>query len=323
MSVVQPSLGAWLEPLAAREARIFRLGRLRLRVESNVLPLLSTYLHPRHAVMDEAADWRAAFVLARPEALSEALKGARARGYRSERLYAGHYLGHHWGPPVLELRSGARERAYIGEQVERVFWCFFLKYVLTAHHLPAGVLHLKAAAVEVGARGWLLLGRGGAGKTHAALALCRRGARLVSNTHCLLDGLRVYGLSTAVRLRAQDGERLVPAEKVPVRWADATVVRGLVFLDGRARAAAFQPLAAPEAFAFALEFAAAVNNYDLKEDLADDAGDVAASAALFRREAELLRALVERVPCLTARLDLNRDDHLAEFEGALQHWPEP
>ena len=50
------------------------------------------------------------------------------------------------------------------------------------------MLHLKGAAVAYRGKAFLFLGRGGSGKTEVVQALCRNGARLVANTHLLVDG---------------------------------------------------------------------------------------------------------------------------------------
>src|SRR5260370_32437435 len=174
-----------------------------------------------------------------------------------------------------------------------LFWSFFLKYALTAHHLSVGVLHVKAAAVALGGRALLLIGRSHSGKTELALALARAGA-LLANTHCLVDDRLVEGVATAIRVRDGGGERfLTPSELVDISWEPRpTPIGALAFLDPMRPAGWVDELSHAAALATAHEFAAAVNNWDLKEDLADMAGSLPAAAALFARERTLLESLV-------------------------------
>jgi hypothetical protein len=78
-----------------------------------------------------------------------------------------------------------------------------------------GILTAHAAAVSLGGKGYLLLGKGGAGKTSTALSLCRNhGAKLIANDLCLLGGLApnlaLFGGSKFFYLRKESIRRNLP-----------------------------------------------------------------------------------------------------------------
>jgi hypothetical protein len=295
----------------------YQLGRLCLQIESNDLDQICSYLHPCHRVEGAPIHWLATFIKVPDGALEEIVEH-RVRCYRSERLLAGHYLGHHIGKPAVLVKHSAKETMVVSADPGRIFWTFFLKFALTVHHLEQGMLHLKAAAVARAGRATLFVGRGGAGKSTIVRALCRRGAALVSNTHCLVGAGMVQGLATAVRARAGSSERFVSATDFVGSWnVESHPIGSIVFLSGKAPTFSVIRMPPLSAAVLAQQFAAAIGNYDLKEDVADYCGTLHRTAELLQRELALVRDHLERLPAALIELDADDEHHLDLLERTL------
>lgn len=118
-----------------------------------------------------------------------------------------------------------------------------LHVCIAEHAVPEVFVH--AAAVEV--HGWAVLmpGRSYSGKSSLALALCRRGGRLLSDDFAVLDAsgrVRDYALPLS-RRRDGDERDLIPPEDLGWIPGREPLPVGLVLLTSWQEAATFRPRA--------------------------------------------------------------------------------
>lgn len=304
-------------------SRRFRLGELELEAHWTKDCELGRLIHRGHESCG-AGDphWRAAFVTCTVESVPSNIMNQRRKCYRGQRLLAGQYLGHNMGKPAIVCTSGQCEHIYVGENLDRLFWNLFLKFVLTIHHVPRGVLHLKAAAVRSGAQAILLVGRSGSGKSTLAIEMAKQGAELVSNTHCLVADRMVQGIVTAVRLRGEDGreEIVAPEQLGGVRWGFGWTELGAIVFTERVHGEGVDLRRVPrwEALTFANHFSAAVGNYDLKEDVADYCGSARETARFLRTERLLVERLVTLVPTFALKVGSSQQESARAVEAMKQ-----
>lgn len=87
------------------------------------------------------------------------------RTYRENMMRRGSYRGHHFGRPARLKCIDDTNIAIFHPDPGMIIWSLIVKYVLTVFPIRAGMLHIKGAAVAHEGRAYLLLGRGGSGKT--------------------------------------------------------------------------------------------------------------------------------------------------------------
>lgn len=234
------------------------------------------------------------------------------RSYRGKKMSAGYYLTDHFGAPAFLVTRGTHYWIF-AEDFEPILWPYAVKHLLTVYAMERNMLHLKAAGVSFGGQGALLVGRGGSGKTVLLTQLCRSGAEFLSNTHALVDGRRLVGIATAMRVRPDKFfapvilERdLPPSVKAgeytadplcDLDWASAQSVplRTLCLLDYKPHAASVvRELDRRTMFNYMEQFALAINVYGLKEDILDHlGGDVHSFSQEMSRVRTQLQFLVE------------------------------
>jgi hypothetical protein len=240
-------------------------------------------------------------------------------GYRRDCFAIGYYATDHFGAPVVLYRFGNRHYL-IGEELERVVWPFFVKYFVFAQSVADETLFLKGAAVAFGERGVLIAGRGGGGKTTFVAQLCGAGARFVTNSHAVIDGLRLTGVASTMRVRPgrgawpqanpsglREGEILVdPYTHYSGATDQPVVVQHLCIVDRRpGRDEGIVRLAPSDAVGFLQRFALGLDVYRLEEDLMELCDhDVARFSRVAAGLDARLRNLAESVPCLLARTDM-------------------
>lgn len=123
------------------------------------------------------------------------------QSFRADRFKSGFYLTHHYGERVWKITRGKIHIA-IGENISKLFWSFYIKFFLSHYAVQHQSLHLKAAAVADRDNNIsLIVGRGSGGKSVLLNKLITGGYRFMSNTHSLITGNKVYGISTAIRFR--------------------------------------------------------------------------------------------------------------------------
>lgn len=260
------------------------------------------------------------FIWVDPDALTPAqrsdVEAHREIGFRGERFASGFYLTHHHGAPALLLRDD-RRTIVVGGDADRVFWSYYIKVLLSQHAWATGGLHLKAAALQWRDATFLLVGRGGSGKTHLTVLSALAGATLLSNTHSLLRDGEVLGVSSTVRLRGalvdrmradghllethfeQHGQLLDPPLAGLRTGAGSVGPDFIVLTDFRDGTGGVSGVDAETSLAFVEHFAWPVTTYAMKYDAWDFAGgDLAGFSAYVACEQRALRSLVETTPTL-------------------------
>lgn len=230
------------------------------------------------------------------------------RTYREDMVSRGSYRGHHFGPPARFKVIDGHNLALAHPDPGTIVWSLVVKYVLTVFSLRRGVLHIKGAAVASGGRAHLILGRGGSGKTEMARAMCRQGARLLGNTHLLVDGDSVCGVRSNIRVREGGRDVYLPADRGhgPEADGDWMPIGSVLWVryrtDGRAVIAPMPPDVAKANLRF---FAESVGNWELKEDVADHFGSDPLDFGRSLSAADaLLDALCRRFDVRFAQVDV-------------------
>jgi hypothetical protein len=251
-----------------------------------------------------------------------ALRESMDKSYRAGRFAAGYYITDHFGDPAYLVTRGATIWVY-AKNLEPILWPFLVKLLLTQYSMSRNLLHLKAAAVEIGEAGTLLVAHGGGGKTVLLTQLCRAGARFVSNTHTLINDCTASGVATSMRVRddALFGpiiaeRRLTPGWKrgefilepgADLGWQErfATPLRNICLVDFRGSTNhTIQTIDREVLFDYMDQFSLALNVYGLKEDILDHLhGNVQEFASCVRLMRQMLRALIENCNCYYLNCD--------------------
>jgi hypothetical protein len=246
----------------------------------------------------------------------ERLSAAHDRSYRGRKMAAGYYLTDHFGTPAYLVGRGTQYWIF-AEDFEPILWPYAVKHLLTVYAMEHEMLHLKAAGVAIDGCGTLLVGRGGSGKTVLLSRLCQAGADFLSNTHCLLKGSTLIGISTAMRVRKDKFftpivmERgLLPSVKAgeyvvdpfsDLRWrvVESAPVRSVCLLDYKESArTVIREIEGDTIFDYMEQFALAINVYGLKEDMLDHlGGDVERFSLQTSRMRAQLRDLIGSSRC--------------------------
>ncbi|KPI03003.1 hypothetical protein OK074_5153 [Actinobacteria bacterium OK074] len=307
-------------PVSLRTNQVVRIGPLTLRIASDVPGFPALHYFSRAARMPVATV---------PDAelwcLSDADPGlpadttARARNFAS-----GYYVTDHFGPPV-RMSSSGNKIVLVGDHLERLVWPYVVKYLLLRHTATTGGLFLKAAALTVGDRATLIVGRGGAGKSVLVTGLCRNGATFITNSHVVLTNSAVQGIASTLRMRPgpwldqaastaalDPRERLVdPAEAFPHHADAAMPLRAVWIADFRAPGEHdVQQLPPDDAAGIVEQFAFGLNVYRLEEDLLDlCGGDYRAFSTQYARMRAQLHAAVTNCPTYRVRSDVQLAAH--------------
>jgi hypothetical protein len=242
------------------------------------------------------------------------------RTYRERMMTRGSYRGHHVGPPARLRIVDDTCIALAHPDPGTIIWSLVVKYVLTVFASRRHVLHLKGAAVAHEGRALLVLGRGGSGKTEVVRALGEQGARLVANTHLLVDGASVHGVRSNIRVRDGGREVHLPLESTGLQVHEGWLpIGGILLMDYRDGGPhVLKRLPSRVARANLRYFGEAVSNWELKEDMADLVGsDPVAFAGLVNGIEDLLDALCTRHGIHHATLDIRSTDGVAAVLGLL------
>lgn len=191
--------------------------------------------------------------------------------YREHVMRKGLYRGHHFGTPARLKIIDAHNIAFFHPDPGLIIWGLVTKYVLTIYAFQANMLHLKGGAVSYKGKAFLILGRGGSGKTEVVKALCKIGAKLMGNTHLLIDASRVCGIKSNMRVREQHRDVYVSTQPEVLEATPTWLPIGGVFwvkyrVDGRSFV---DRLPTPYAKANVDLFSESIKNWELKEDVAD------------------------------------------------------
>lgn len=134
--------------------------------------------------------------------------------YREKIMNKGVYIGHHFGKQAKLFIKDKNNIYFCSEDYNRILWSYIIKYVLTIFAIENNMLHLKAGLVEIGGKGILIVGRGGAGKTEMIKFLCSCGAKYISNTHVILSDNNIYGVKSNIRVRNGNSEKYVGFDEI-------------------------------------------------------------------------------------------------------------
>lgn len=308
-----------------RSSRLVDLGVLTLRISSNLEHFDAYAYFSREAPAGAEADYEIHCVdLDRDPYDTDDLLARSDRTLRAKRFRSGYYLSHIFGDPAYLITEGRRSYVF-GRRLERTVWPYFVKRILTEFAVDRGYLHLKAGgfAFDDGSA-TLLVGPNAGGKTVFLTQACLDGARFLTNTHVLVHDGEAYAVPSAVRVRrAPQFEEMIerhgltphlesgdfvaaPELLFPGTPADRGRVRNIVITDFNPSGnRGFERVSAEQAGLFLGQFAHAVVNYGLKDDLlAHYGGDLVAFTDALAAQRDRLTALVEGARCYRANVDM-------------------
>jgi len=196
--------------------------------------------------------------------------------YRNAMFARGIYLNHHTGAPADLYYSTERVNFQLREPYnnaenlnDKIFWGYALKLYLTFRAVQTQALHLKGALVKSPAnRLYLLLGRGGSGKSTLSKALNKKGYQVLSNTHCIYKDHYIWGVNTWIRTRENKSEHMI--EATDHNTISNGALSGCYILNEyNKNNFEINNIDQNSAVSWVLHFGNAIGNYDLKEDIID------------------------------------------------------
>lgn len=233
--------------------------------------------------------------------------------YREKIMQTGYYVGHHFGKPVFMNFLSDSKILLRCENPEKIIWCYVIKIVLTSVAHKRRMLHIKGSSFEYKGKAFLVLGRGGSGKTELLREMCKEGARLMGNTHVIIDGWKAIGVKSNIRIREFNSERYLNIDmqkEMPLYdgWADIGALLWVQYRsDGKNL---IDKLNSHVLYHNMRWFSEAVGNWELKEDIADS---VESDPVLFARYMEELDNLVKQLSITQSAYYLNLD--VRSYEG--------
>lgn len=192
--------------------------------------------------------------------------------YRENVMRSGYYIGHHFGSPAYIKWVDEKNIFLACEDPGRIIWSYIIKVILTIFSQKKKLLHLKGSSIEYKKKAFLVLGRGGSGKTEFCMKLCDRGARLMGNTHALVKGNNVFGIKTNIRIRKNDFENYVSLNSMSeFPFSHTWTPIGAIFwihyrMDGINNIIKLESNTAYQNMRW---FSEAIGTWELKEDIAD------------------------------------------------------
>ncbi len=191
--------------------------------------------------------------------------------YREKRMLEGSYLGHHFGESAKYKILDEYNIALYHKNPGKIIWCYVYKYVITIYARKQNLLNIKGGAVLYKEKAFVILGRGGSGKTEMIKVLCNRGAKIISNTHLLVRQNNVFGVQTQIRVRDNQEDVYIPFNAFPFIEHKSWFPVGAIFWvnyrnDGEN---IIKSMTSEEAFSNYQYFAEPIKNWEMKEDIAD------------------------------------------------------
>ncbi|MGQ4516188.1 FomB family phosphonate monophosphate kinase [Streptomyces sp. DW26H14] len=333
-----------LGALPVRSSRVVDLNLLKVRISTNLEDFDAYSYFSRFASEPAGSpqpDYEIHCVdLDRDEFAVRDLLARADRTLRAKRFRSGYYLNHIFGDPAHLITDGHRSYVF-GRRLERTVWPYFIKRILTDFAVDHGYLHLKAGGFAFDDGGaTLLIGPNGGGKTVFLTQACLAGARFLTNTHVLVRAGEAFAVPSAVRVRRaphlaelidrhqltphlESGDYVADPELLftgaPV---DAGRVRNIVITDHNPDGhRGFDRITSEQAALFMDQFAFAVTNYGLKDDLlAHYGGDFEKFTGALGTMKRQLTELVDGARCFRANVDMldgaRRDEVLAALTEA-------
>lgn len=314
-----------LDALPVRSSKVFDLHLLTVRISTNLEEFDAYAYFSREAPERPDADYEIVCVdLDRDPFDVEVLARRADRSLRAKRFRTGYYLSHIFGDPAYLITEGRRSYVF-GRRLERTVWPYFVKRILTDFAADNGYLHLKAAGFAFDDGGTTLLaGPNGGGKTVFLTQACLGGARFLTNTHTLVRDGEAFAVPSAVRVRrAPHVEELIarhglvphlesgdfvaaPELLFPGAPVDTGRIRNVVITDyNPAGHRGMERVTSEQAELFLEQFAFAVTNYGLKDDLLAHQGrDFEKFTGVLRTMRAQLSDLVAGARCYRANVDM-------------------
>ena len=192
--------------------------------------------------------------------------------YREKKMKEGFYIGHHFGTPTFIKIVNFEEIYLFCSDPGRIIWSYIFKIILTLFAEKQNMLHIKASSIEYKGKAFLVLGRGGCGKTEFIKEACNHGARLMGNTHSLIGCEGVFGIKSNIRMRQNGSEVYLPILvqnklKLCNSWQPLSAIFWLNYrTDGVNNIKKFLK---DELYQNIRWFSEGIANWEMKEDIAD------------------------------------------------------
>lgn len=218
--------------------------------------------------------------------------------YRAAQMQKGIYLGHNVGEPC-KLHILENEIYIYTEKREfypKIVWSFVLKYIFTKVSLDYNILHMKATMLRKmnHERIVLLFGKGRSGKTTLADELCKKGYECLSNTHCMIDGNYVWGINSWIRRRNGIEHYEIRSQNI---FFDGEIKHCMIVESNHSsQELKIKELSMDQKYYYLKNFSAAINNYDLKEEVFDYmTKDEEMAINYLKREDDLVKSFCEKM----------------------------
>lgn len=236
----------------------------------------------------------------------------QAKSYREVVMHSGYYIGHHFGNPVYLKWIDDYNMVVICDNPGRIIWSYVVKVVLTLFSYKQNILHIKSSTVEYENKAFLIMGRGGSGKTEFIKTLCEHGAKLMGNTHALVKDNLAFGIKSNIRVRTDGKEKYCSYDSdlnIP-HFSGWLPIGGLFWvqyrLDGNNNISKLPPTTAYQNLRW---FTEAVGNWEMKEDIADYFNsDPILFAKFVSQNDKLVENLCRRYSIYYANLDIHCTD---------------
>jgi hypothetical protein len=246
--------------------------------------------------------------------------------YRSNSFAAGYYATDHFGHPVYLITNSSKFFVF-GEHLEKVVWCYFVKYFLLLFTINHNSLFLKAAAFNINNKGTLLFGRGNAGKTTFLGTFCQNGASFITNSHAIVKDFNIVGMSTCLRIRPKNiwwkkeinanfkpnlnpGEVIADPNQMFLNHDTKPVkLKNILIIDFlKPKYHYVKKICPQDAYNYIEQFGLGINVYRLEEDLLDYyKGNYKEFVTKYQNMKYLLKIIIQDSNCYYIRSDILDD----------------
>ena len=242
--------------------------------------------------------------------------------YRTKRFKEGYYITDHFGKAIF-IRRKDNIFCFIGENLQNIFWPYFIKYILTNYSIRNNCLHLKGSSFEINNVGGLLIGRGGGGKTVLLKTICDYKGNFISNTHNLVKDNYLTGIKSNIRIRSNElfadylnsgnctkaikaGDYNIDPKKVFKSSDKDTVKLKYIFIVNSRKDGGYllEKISPKDMFNYMQQFSLAINVYGLKEDIIDDCdGNSSSFSNIIKNNNDMLYTLAQNCECYYVNID--------------------